>query len=197
MTRKQRSQLDKAIERAHAQGIRLVAVLGTPECPIYYTTSSAGESHLYKVTRPYGGQELQCSCPATGICKHRAIVHEHLMAEYEAMQEPTYTVETERTDSTPVPSPEEAYQARLDANKAMYQQERIEAYGENEPEALIVATGYGWSFQMDGRVRTFSTREAAKAAAIAAEANRKRETALLDTGLRFDPHTGLALAEVA
>ncbi len=87
MTQQQRSELDRAIERAQRDGIVILA-RGTRKSDgarIWGVTSKSSHDHkLHQVAQV--GQKLLCDCPARVICKHLGLVHLDLAAEHAAVK---------------------------------------------------------------------------------------------------------------
>jgi hypothetical protein len=90
MTAKQMSMVDKALKRAHDEGLR---ILGTgynrqtgARVLIVSSASDPIRGHVVTVQ----GDRLHCDCTAAQYeqyCMHRALVHEALVAESEARAE--------------------------------------------------------------------------------------------------------------
>lgn len=94
MTQHQRSELDKAIERAHREGLVIVArgVVKGSGLRLFWVAPLDDLAHqrCVQVT----GQRLTCECPARVVCKHRGLIHETLEREERARQ-----AEIERTNA--------------------------------------------------------------------------------------------------
>jgi hypothetical protein len=78
----QQEQFEKALERAHKTGIRIVLRGQDADgLDAYAVTSASSEGTLYIVT--HAGNVLVCSCAAGKAgryCQHRALVRSDLMA---------------------------------------------------------------------------------------------------------------------
>lgn len=86
MTQAQKTELEKAIERAHRRGIIILA-RGTRKSDgarVFGVTSQRDPNYLHVVVVLSG--RLACDCPARVICTHRAIVYEALTVERDAAQ---------------------------------------------------------------------------------------------------------------
>ena len=87
MTSQQRSELDRAIERAQRDGIVILA-RGTRKSDgarIWGVTSRTSHDHqLHQVVEVE--HRLICDCPSRVICKHRGLVHLDLAAEHAAIK---------------------------------------------------------------------------------------------------------------
>ena len=86
MTQKQAQTIEQALERAAKEGIRIIGT-GTMKADgsHFWLVSSkdyATTNRAYIVT--CDGEHLHCNCRASGICKHRAIVHQTLKDERQA-----------------------------------------------------------------------------------------------------------------
>ncbi|HEV8191242.1 MAG TPA: hypothetical protein VGP82_07130 [Ktedonobacterales bacterium] len=79
MTQAQRSELDRAIDRATAHGIEVVAKGHRKQdnTRIYCTTSNSEQDRWHVVT--VLGTRLMCDCKSHVICAHRGAVHMHLV----------------------------------------------------------------------------------------------------------------------
>src|SRR5258707_111759 len=81
MTSVQRSELDKAILRAHLHEL-VIAGRGTRKSDgarVLAVTSKSERNRLHLVA--IVGGRLECDCKARCICAHRGLVHEALAAE--------------------------------------------------------------------------------------------------------------------
>ena len=87
MTIEQRSELDRAIERAQRDGIVILA-RGTRKSDgarIWGVTSKTSHDHqLHQVVEVE--HRLICDCPSRVICKHRGLVHLDLAGEHAALK---------------------------------------------------------------------------------------------------------------
>jgi hypothetical protein len=89
MTTEQRTELDKAIQRAERNGIRIIArgVLKGSGTRYFVTTghtSQANHDHALHYVRVEGSR-LVCDCQARVICTHRAVAHLELVREHQAI----------------------------------------------------------------------------------------------------------------
>lgn len=90
MTTSERSELDRAIERAERNGIRIVGrgTLKTSGTRYFITsgkTAQANHDHALHYVRVEGCR-LVCDCAARVICTHRAVVHVELAKEHAAVE---------------------------------------------------------------------------------------------------------------
>jgi hypothetical protein len=95
MTTKQRTELDRAIERAMAAGLEVVAHgyrKSNPSIKIYCVPSQT-EANRWHVVSLYGSH-LVCDCKSRVICAHRAAVHMELVVE--AAKQAMHAAEIER-----------------------------------------------------------------------------------------------------
>ena len=82
MSTEQRSELDRAIERAQRDGIVILA-RGTRKSDgarIWGVSSKSSHDYRLHQVVQVGGR-LLCDCPSRVICKHRGLVHADLVAE--------------------------------------------------------------------------------------------------------------------
>ena len=93
----------KALERAHSEGIKIVA-RGTRRDGVHvvYVSSSRNEAAAYEVA--VYATHLHCDCPAQGYCQHRAIVREDMAKRLAAKVEATAKA-AERALATPTREP--------------------------------------------------------------------------------------------
>jgi hypothetical protein len=101
MTTKQRTELDRAIERAMAAGLEVVAHgyrKSNPSIKIYCVPSQT-EANRWHVVSLYGSH-LVCDCKSRVICAHRAAVHMGLVVE--AAKQAMHAAEIERAFETDV-----------------------------------------------------------------------------------------------
>lgn len=86
MTQTQRSELERAIERAHKYGL-FIAARGTRKVDgaRVWGVTSHSKQHSYELHQVVQiGQRLECDCAARVYCSHKALVHEDLMREHAA-----------------------------------------------------------------------------------------------------------------
>ncbi len=87
MTTEQRSELDRAIERARRDGIVILArgIRKSDGARIWGVTSKSSHDHrLHQVVEVE--HRLICDCPSRVICKHRGLVHLDLAGELAALK---------------------------------------------------------------------------------------------------------------
>ncbi len=87
MTLEQRSELDKAIERAQRDGIVILArgIRKSDGCRVWGVSSkSTHDYRLHQVVEV--DHRLICDCPSRVICKHRGLVHLDLAGELAALK---------------------------------------------------------------------------------------------------------------
>ncbi len=85
MTSQQRSELDRAIERAQRAGLVILArgMRKSDGARVWGVTSKSSHDYrLHQVVQV--GQRLLCDCPAHVLCTHRAVVHLDLAREHAA-----------------------------------------------------------------------------------------------------------------
>ena len=82
MTIKQRSELDRAIERATAAGVEVCGHghMKVSHDRLFCVASQRDQDHWH-IVRLVGGTRLMCDCQATVICVHRAAAHMELTVE--------------------------------------------------------------------------------------------------------------------
>ena len=79
----QNEQYERALERAHAKGIQVLAE-GTAWWAVSSSEDPDGIAGHYTVRLSSDARQLTCNCPAGqhGIyCSHRALIHERLAAQ--------------------------------------------------------------------------------------------------------------------
>lgn len=136
MTQEQKNTIEKALERAAREGIRIIGRGHmTADGSRFWLVSSktyATTNRAYIVRCL--GDHLECNCQASDICKHRAVVHVELKAEAEAREE------TERKEAAQ--SEQQEITERLLASLTPEEREHREMM-----DAKMAVYGYTWNEQ--------------------------------------------------
>jgi hypothetical protein len=200
MTQQQAQTIEQALARAAKENIRIVGkgTLTATGARFFIVSSknyaTTGRAYIVSI-----GEQLSCNCQASGICKHRAMVHQ--------------TLKDERQAETPASAPEQAMAAQTcprchmalcaenachacgyvqvcehpqngvlpgfqgvgckHAEQAMAEHPDPDAFYAEQQEALAEQLGDPW------------TGERLQAARMQAERSAKREAAILDTSPTF------------
>lgn len=81
MTDRERTQIERAMTRAHQNGIQIAGKgMRKSDNRAVYAVTSASEPNRWHLVVPMHGR-LTCTCPAGQhgtICMHRGLIHEYL-----------------------------------------------------------------------------------------------------------------------
>src|SRR5258707_11619786 len=92
MSPQQQGELERAIARAHREGVQIVA-RGTRKADgarVFGVTSTSSAPAVLRMVVVLPGR-LECDCPARVICTHRGIVREALQQELAARSRQMFT----------------------------------------------------------------------------------------------------------
>src|SRR5260221_6294715 len=79
LTQTQTRDYLRALERAHANGVRVLSSRAYPGDTRQWTVTTDANGHYHVVARQ-GQGALICDCPATSYCVHRAVVRQYELA---------------------------------------------------------------------------------------------------------------------
>lgn len=213
MTQKQSQTIEAALKRAAKEGIRIIGRghMTADNSPFWLVSSKdyATTNRAYIVT--IAGNELHCSCQASGICKHRAVVHAELKQQAErkeAAQQPIPDAAKWALIEQVMPDHyAEMQQAAQEATAmlgemvkkldSMHLDENLWGDGDTDaPAPKVLSCSNCRKQPADPAIRgqlCGACHETLTAQMKARQEAKRRESALLNDHLGFDPRTGFAL----